>query len=304
MTLEQPVFDPLRPNLIGLARYFRTANERHAIYLRRKAGKSPPWTKDPIFRQNKFCNVYRELDRVTVWIRENWREPYADHPNLPFAMALARLINWPDSLAEIGFPKRWKPKRVYDVLMARKERGEKVFTDAYLLGSIPLGMPRAEYFVHHVLTPLYENPIEIPEGASLRDTWERLWKFKGIGPFLAYEIVTDLRHTKYLCNATDIMVWANPGPGCIRGLCRLYGMPIKGTKRKDHWHVSMPDAKNAMRHLLRLSEQKLGSDMPPWEMRDVEHWLCEYDKYCRVMEGGRGKKFEPNSARGRQGRLF
>lgn len=48
---------------------------RHAIYKARGAEQQPPWTKDPILRQYKFCNIYRELDRGTRWISANWRRP-------------------------------------------------------------------------------------------------------------------------------------------------------------------------------------------------------------------------------------
>ena len=47
------------------------------------------------------------------------------------------------------------------------------------------------------------------------------------GGFHSYEIVTDLRHTYLLENASDINLWANIGPGCRRGLARI----IYGQKR-------------------------------------------------------------------------
>ena len=72
--------------------FYDYINERHAIYLKRFIGEPHPWTDDEILQTYSFCNVYRELDKVTVWIRENWKEPYADHPNLPFAMAMARHV--------------------------------------------------------------------------------------------------------------------------------------------------------------------------------------------------------------------
>src|SRR4051812_18417786 len=59
-------------------------NERHAIYLRRQAGQPFPWTTDAILQRYRFCNVFRELDTVTVWLRQNWREPFANHENLWF----------------------------------------------------------------------------------------------------------------------------------------------------------------------------------------------------------------------------
>ncbi|HAT63685.1 MAG TPA: hypothetical protein DCS66_03655, partial [Flavobacteriaceae bacterium] len=79
----------------NIERFFDYINERHSIYLKRQKRDPFPWTEDEILQTFSFCNVFRELDTVTIWLRQNWREPYADHPNLPFAMSMARQINWP-----------------------------------------------------------------------------------------------------------------------------------------------------------------------------------------------------------------
>src|SRR5262249_18734911 len=82
--------------------------EREAIRLRRAVGQPrAEWTADPILREWSFCNVRREHDRITRWIALNWREPHADDQDLFFAMAVARFINWPDSLAAVGYPVPW-----------------------------------------------------------------------------------------------------------------------------------------------------------------------------------------------------
>ena len=65
--------------------------------------------------------MHREDDKVTKWVRENWREPYADHPNMPFSMAVARQINWPPTLEAIGFPERWNPERVKKIMQDRMD---------------------------------------------------------------------------------------------------------------------------------------------------------------------------------------
>lgn len=51
------------------ADFFAFARERHATYLRRQSGAPEPWTDDPILRKFRFTNVFRELDRTTVWFR-------------------------------------------------------------------------------------------------------------------------------------------------------------------------------------------------------------------------------------------
>lgn len=285
------------PSYVQLRRYFHTAKMRHQIYIARQRGLSRiMWTDDPILFKYRFCNVYRELDKVTIWIRENWREPYADHPNLAFAMALARLINWPPSLEEIGFPKRWQPARIKKILHHRKSQGLKVFTGAYLLGGgIPPGGSRIDHMTKNILTPLYNDLHNLTGDGTdcLEGVWEGLKMQRGIGPFIAYEIVSDLRHTRYLRDAPDIMTWANPGPGALRGLTRLWGYHPK-TERKNGKNFPKAHAFDAMRMLLKMSKDKLPSWMPKWEMREVEHWLCEFDKYERIRHGeGILDRFEP-----------
>ncbi len=296
------------PSYMQVRRYFWTAAERERIKLNRYALNLPKdqWTHDPIFQHYRFCNVYRELDKVTIWIRENWREPYKDHKNLAFAMAVARLINWPPSLEEIGFPDPWVPGTVRKILRHRKKSGHKVFTGAYLLGGgIPPGGDRINHMIDNVLNPLYKAwsaleylPFVEDEGLvsprnSLRQAWLWFKQHKGIGDFIAYEIVSDLRHTWYLENAYDIHTWANPGPGALRGLTRVWGHHPK-TRRKNGFIFPKADAIAAMQLLLEKSKDRLPDWMPPWEMRDVEHWLCEFDKYERIRHGeGVLDRFKP-----------
>jgi len=256
--------------------------ERHSIYERRDEGQAYPWTDDPILKEYSFCNVYRELDRVTIWIRENWREPYADHPNLPFAMAMARQINWPDTLEEIGFPEHWNPERIKAIMQGRMNRKEKVYTGAYMLTGT-LGGTKVEQTIDKILTPLYEMPPRIINN-SLEETWKRYLPYPGFSGFMAYEVVTDLRHTKHLENAEDIMTWANPGPGAKRGLNRIHGRELE---------KSIPKSQliSEMKELLDLCNMA----PLPLEMRDIEHCLCEFDKYERVRLG-QGKpraKYKP-----------
>ena len=40
-----------------------------------------------------------------------------------------------------------------------------------------------------------------------------------------------------------------------------------------------------MRELLAVAPSYWPADFAPWEMREVEHWCCEYDKYRRAKSG-------------------
>jgi hypothetical protein len=231
--------------------------------------------------------VYRELDRVTEWIRINWREPYADHYNLPFAMAMARQINWPDTLQELGFPEHWNPERLKAIMQGRMDRKEKVYTGAYMLTGT-LGGSKIEQTIDKILTPLYNNHPPMIED-SLEETWKGYLKHAGFSGFMAYEVVTDLRHTKWLKNAKDIMTWANPGPGAQRGLNRIHHRDLNKTIKKEQLNTEMKE-------LLDCSPDYLQGHMLPLEMRDIEHCLCEFDKYerTRLGEGRPRAKYKVN----------
>jgi len=270
-----------------IQKFFNYLNERHIVYLRRQNGVAYPWTSDAILTEYSFCNVYRELDRVTEWIRVNWREPYADHPNLPFAMSMARQINWPDTLEELGFPEHWNPKRLKAIMQGRMDRKEKVYTGAYMLTGT-LGGSKIEQTIDKILTPLYEyHPPMVKD--SLEETWKGYQKHAGFSGFMAYEVVTDLRHTKWLRNAKDIMTWANPGPGAQRGLNRIHHRELNKTIKK-------PQLNFEMKVLLDCSPEYLQGHMLPLEMRDIEHCLCEFDKYerTRLGEGRPRAKYKVN----------
>ena len=269
----------------SIERFFYYINERHKIFIKRQLEDPFPWTDDEILQTYSFCNVYRELDKVTVWIRENWKEPYADHPNLPFAMAVARQINWPDTLQEIGFPEHWNPERVKAIMQGRMDRKEKVYTGAYMLTGT-LGGTKVEQTIDKILTPLFNNPPKLYED-SLEKTWKEYLPYAGFSGFMAYEVVTDLRFTKYLENAKDIMTWANAGPGAKRGLNRIHNRKLEQNIKKDQLTAEMKE-------LLDVSNDYIDPSLPALEMREIEHCLCEFDKYerTRLVEGRPRAKYK------------
>lgn len=299
------------PRLNDIAAFMKA---RHDIYRDRKAGKPGPWTADPVLRDGRFCNIFRELDTVTIWVDQNIRKPYAGHEHLWLMLALARYINWPDTLATlIEAPGAWPshedfaPENVTEVLAAKASFGDKVYTGAYMIRAESdtakewYSWSKHRYIAEIVIGRLWEDRaafVEVLEGkrqASLEQVWKLFQepRYIGWGPFMAYEVVTDLRHTRYLKDAPDIYTWANAGPGAIRGLNRLYGRNLEAKPRPEQTNREMFEL---MKDLNALDERgvnetfgppQLGSPHvgPRFEMRDVEHSLCEFDKYERVRLG-------------------
>lgn len=260
-----------------VAELFAWMRERHSIYEKRQRGLPKPWTRDPILQAYKFTNVYRELDTVTVWLRENWREPFADHPNLWFAMALARAINWPDTLAEIGFPKTWNPERVRDAMAARASRGEKVYTGAYMLRSDAMDKP--SYTCFKVLDPLWRGKVKPFPGETLESYHATLSAQDGWGSFLAGQVVCDLKYTRWLKDANDWHAWAASGPGSRRGLNRVLGRPVDAPWSEREWLLALMELHVPISHFVKKAK------MPPLHAQDLQNCLCEFDKYERVRLG-------------------
>jgi hypothetical protein len=255
---------------------------------------------DPIFQQYKFCNVYRELDRVTVWIKEHIREPFADHPNLWFMLAIARYINWPPALAELlgtdGWPDHpdFRPENMTRILEARRALGEKVETGAYMIraesdrNAAWYDWSKQRYVCEVVLGKLWaqreswEHDWETGKLKTLGRVWEILQDkhYTGWGPFMAYQVVVDLRWTRYLVGAPDIQTWAAVGPGSRRGLNRLHG-------RSVDYALSQAQGLEEMLQLRELSLQPgaLAPWMHPIDLSDIQNCLCETDKYLRVTLG-------------------
>ena len=269
----------MRDDMLALLAYW--IDEREAIRIRRSAGLPKPWSADPIFQQYRFCNVDREDDKVTRWIRENWRQPYTDHPNLWFAMCIARLVNWPDTLQELGFPETWEPQRFVEVLKAREARGEKVWTGAYMIrGSHIKGTDKPTWVAEN-LTSVWRAQEYPLRGEILALYHMRLLEHRGFGSFLSAQVIADLKYTKWLRDAPDWWDWAAPGPGSTRGLNRIMGRPLETTVNPEQFIGEWKSVRRTVQPTLR-SRRTLC-------LQNWQNCGCEFDKYCRVKEGGRAR---------------
>lgn len=308
-----------------LERFLYWIHERHAIYLRKEAGQDKPWTDDEILQNYFFTNPYRENDKVTKWFREKVRGPLSEDPRVVFATIAFRWFNLPETgLTLMGHwpagtkdevkwrkegrrsvPDRpnllleWDPKEALRRLAEVRSMKRPVFTGAFMINS-PGGEPKLEAIIRRV-TNVWEDrealraAITEPEQKPLRlkDAHRFLLRYEGLGGFMAYEVVCDLRYTEWLRNAPDKMTWCNPGPGAIRGAYRVKGIDFP----KGNNSSSPPKPKDWDRFtagLLLTCRRRLGSmnnTAPDFEMREVEHSLCEFDKYERMLWGdGRAKR--------------
>jgi hypothetical protein len=281
--------------LSPLERFLYWISERHAIALRRKAGQSKPWTDDEILQSVFFTHPYREMDKTTVWFRENVRDLLRYSPEVFFATVCFRwfnLISTGEVLIRHELLTDWNEQYAVEVLEKLREEGKQIFTGAFMINSPPRE-PKLEAICRRI-NNVWEHREHITtrwdanEGCmeAMHDT---LTTFDGMGGFMAYEVVCDLRYTYLLENAPDTCTWCNVGPGARRGLYRVKGVDYpKGDNSSAP--KPLPNEMEEMRNLLTVTRLAL-PNLPAMEMREIEMSLCEVDKYERILWGdGRVKR--------------
>ena len=268
--------------------FFSTARERYLIKLKRDSGHPPPWTEDPVLREWRFCNVHREDDRTTVWFRENIRSKLKGRKLIESTM----IFRWFNRIKTGEILKNlllgdWDTEEARE----RLKEVKPVVTGAYMIRT-PEGLTKLDGVLHCINCALPDvGAISNEWGPSLKLAWEDLLPVYGLGPFMAYEIISDLRWTHLLKKADDIMTWANAGPGCARGLGRV----MSGDRRRFNRHLHQPEMALIMKDLLDKSKDGKfwPTEWPKWEMREVEHWACEFEKWCAAKDGRRLKRRFP-----------
>jgi len=260
-----------------IRRFFWWMEERHRIFLKKDMGlPQHHWTDDEILKTYRFTNPFRENDKTTVWFRENMRDPLNGDDDVLMATVIFRwfnLIETGQTLLDHNLHVDWNPE------IAREEikKQPKYVTGGYIIKT-PDGMDKVDGVIWCVnnIWPLRKTLADDIRSNNLRGSWNLFMQFPYLGAFMSYEIITDLRHTHLLDNSDDIYTWANAGPGAMRGLNRIFDRPLNFKSRKH-------DFNSEMRGLLKASPQYLAKDfLPRLEMRDIEHSLCEFDKYERV----------------------
>lgn len=269
---------------------FAFIKARHDIFMRRAAGKPKPWTNDPILQAYRFCNMYRELDTVTIWIREHWREPFTTDPNVWFAMVVARVVNWPESLQAIT-PAitntkmgriAWSPDTFVKKMDERKAAGEKVWTGAYMIhADAEPGLSKAAYYAKRVLDPVWKDRKDGHAAftGSLSEAHRWLMQYRDMGSFMAAQVIADVKYTNLLKNAPDWWTWAAPGPGSLRGMSRVEFGDVSTKYTDEQWSDSLRELK------AKIDPMLVKAGMSKMHAQDLQNCLCEADKYWRVKNG-------------------
>lgn len=281
----------LPDRLVRLAYWMK---ERESVRFLKETMLSPkPWTADPILQSTRFCNVRRMDDKVSRWLVNEWYPRAWKHQPLA-AATLGRLINWPDALASL-IPKRknqyfrWDREATIAKLRAHRDTHGKVFTGAYIINAAGAGggVDKIQIVCNQAHTA-YLHP-ELIDPSSMESTHRNLMRIKGIGSFIAGQIVADLRQVHPGAWA-DRLSWAPIGPGSRRGMAWLAGWDGKadlGSTSDFLAGISWLMGWAAIEVKELFEDKRL-------EAHDIQNCLCEFDKFMRLtMQTGRAKNSYP-----------
>lgn len=282
--------------------------ERHMIYLRKAAGLPPPWTNDPVLRNFRFCNIYRELDTVSKWITGNWITPYVGTKSLAARAVFGRVVNLPSTLgamleAGIDLQTQPRPGTLFKLFNSLKAQKKQLVTGAYIVNTIfPKDAPRvdgskADYIANQLVPALFEHLPDMSsalQSGSFRETVAAMRKVHGVGGFLANQAAVDLSYTALLSGAPDLHTTWSPGPGTLKGIRWISGdwALAPGGKETDAALTRYRDDLNALlsRHPLWCDDpHKYATNIVPLSGPNASNSLCELSKEVWMVLGWRNR---------------
>ena len=267
--------------------YWHFAAERQRVFRARLSGAPLPYSLDPILREYKFTNAYRASDRTSQYLI---RHIIYDSRERPFRDSFARIVlfklfnrveTWQyleRSIGHIGAD-TIDPTRLSAVLHRARGAGTSIYSAAYIMPSAQVFGSASKHENHlrllrHMLDDFADRRIQ--ECRSMADAFQVLLSYPSIGPFLAYQIVTDLSYGPELSFSEDEFVAA--GPGAKDGLRKCFSDAGGLTDAElIQWTMDRQE-QEFERHGLRFDDL--------WGRRlqlvDCQNLYCEVDKYTRV----------------------
>jgi len=261
-------------------------NERHRIYINRFEKKlSKPWTQDLIFQRYRFTNIFRQLDKGTITLTK-MLNGQTNSDLILFNIFWYRNFNRFEHGDFLGFIDNYEvlDKYINNLFNTR----QPIFTGAHIV-------PFSQYEFGHIsylklIKTFWDNhkkfTKEILKSITIQKAHAQFMQLPFVGRFKAYEFACDCRFTQILKNANDKITWASMGPGSQRGLYRL-GLPYKNQQQGCKSMCLL------YKECISLLDDTILNASVPFELREIEHSLCEFDKYQRALrkEGPLRRKF-------------
>lgn len=291
-------------------------SERSRIWHKRVELRQPaPWTDDLILQRYKFTNVFRELDRLTLYYIENVMSHIKDsgdketiEKEVLLNTLIYRLYVKIPTWEMIGYLKletfdtQWEKAK--KTIKSADAKGYKVFTNAFFVNPMRYINPTVtdesigeivtskvdnsfyavEYWKEH-LDEIYNN---VKNSRNMQECLEYLFEIPAIGRFFAYEIACDLTYAKTFYKVDmvsfDINSYTNVGPGAKVGLDRIF----PDRERTPYIDLIFWLYNNYEREMKKFGfKVYYPKKFKKLNLRSIEHSLCEFGKYCKALYDGK-----------------
>jgi hypothetical protein len=167
------------------------------------------------------------------------------------------------------------------VLNDARSAGAKLYSSAYIMPSGPASarQPRKHRMHLELLAALQRDrfPERLASTSTMADAYRLLLQVPSIGPFLAYQFVTDLNYSDQF--AFSEMEFVVPGPGARDGLRKCFSS-FGDYSEADviRW---VADRQNREFETRGIQFESLWGR--PLQLIDCQNVFCEVDKYARVV---------------------
>lgn len=265
--------------------YWKFARERQEIFFRRLRGTPPPWTTDPILAAHKFTNAYRASDRVSQYLIRNVIYGGEQKPEeVFFRTLLFKLFNsittWELLQQHLG-TLSWATftfDRYDAVLYAALERGERIYSAAYIMPSGGWGFDRKHRNHLMLLDTMMRDrlPARLGRTKYLREVFELLRGYPTIGSFLAYQFAIDLNYSEIINFPESSLVV--PGPGALDGITKCF-RDFGGLNETDIIKLVTERQEEEFEQRGLAFQSLFGR---PLQLIDCQNLFCEISKYARV----------------------
>lgn len=211
--------------------YWQFACERQNIFMRKLMGKKDNLTEDIILREYKFTNTYRASDRVSQYLIKNviYQGGYTEEDTI-FRVLLFKTFNkietWEkleNILGRLNY-KNFDVDRYGKALNVFFERGEKLYSAAYIMASGKSAFGHERKFMNHLMLIDYmmKDHItpKIMHCQNLEELYNTLLAYPTIGTFLAYQYAVDINYSERV--NFDEMEFVVAGPGAKAGIRKCF----------------------------------------------------------------------------------
>jgi len=289
VTVDQPTiirWHPLVPTT-AFHTYWRFAVERQEIFFRRMGQKFPPFSDDGILRAHKFTNAYRASDRVSQYlIRNVIYGGEQDISEVFFRIMLFKTFNkietWKlltDTLGPISY-RESNFKAIDDVLTSAKNRGDSIYSGAYIMPSGGRSFGESLKHRNHlalIAKMMNEDlPKKICDAKTMKNVFDLLKSYPMIGDFLAFQYTIDINYS--LMTDFSEMSFVVAGPGAKDGIKKCF----PNSENYSEADIIKLMAERQEDEFLKLDLDFKSLWGRPLQLIDCQNLFCEVDKYSRV----------------------